>query len=111
MTQVDHGKGDVMTTHEVHVLAIKSYEQGSELVNPGEGAFAGETVFVDRRVEQALATALGVLAVTLVFSDVGDDAVIEAHFASRACVKGAIGVEESSLKGETEAFHHLKGGL
>ena len=59
MTQVNHGKGNQVTAHEIDIPAVKAQQQRPELVHPGEGALTGETPFVDLRIEQAFAPALG----------------------------------------------------
>ena len=111
MAQVDHRESDVVATHEVHILAVKTDEQSSEFVDPGKGTLTGKTMFVDVGIEKTLTTAFGMLAAAPVFGNVRNDTMIEAHLASRFGVKGAVGIEESPLKVETEAFHRLEGGL
>ena len=111
MAQIDHSESDVVATHEVHILAIKTYEQSPEFVDPGKGALAGKTVFVDVWIEEALTASLGMLAVAPVFGNVGDDTMIEAHFASRIGIESTVGIEESALKNEAQALHELEGGL
>ena len=111
MAQVDHRESDVVTTHEVHILAIKTYEQSSEFVDPGKGTLAGKTMFVGIGIEKALATSFGMLAVAPVFGNVGNDTMIEADFASRFGIKSTIGIEVSTLKIEAQAFHELEGSL
>lgn len=68
-------------------------------------------MLVDIRIEQALAASFGGLATALVEGDVGDEAIIEAHFASGQGVKACIGIEESALEAQAEPFHRLEGGL
>ena len=43
----------MMSAEKVGILAIKTDEQRSKLVNPGETAFTGEALFVDRSIEEA----------------------------------------------------------
>lgn len=111
MTQVNHSKSDVMITYEIDILAFKTYQQGSEFVNPGKRTFAGKAMLVDGRVEETLATAFGMLAVALVFSNVGNEAMIETHFARCSGIKSFIGIEESALKMKTQMLHELEGSL
>jgi len=101
MTQVNHGKGDKMTSHEIDVASIKSQQQSTKFVNPGERTLTGETVFVDIRVEQTFASAFGGFAIAFVLSHVGNNPVIEADFASGFSVKSAIGVEERAREGQS----------
>jgi hypothetical protein len=108
VAQVDHGQGNVVATHEVYILAIRSHEQIPESVDPGKGALAGKTMFVDVGIEEALATAFGVPAVASVFGNTGNDTMIEAHFASRSAMKRTIGIEVSALKTEAQALHRLQ---
>ena len=68
-------------------------------------------MFVDGGIEETLATAFGMLAVALVFSNVGNDTVIEAHFACCSGIKSSVGIEESGLKMKTQTLHELEGGL
>lgn len=111
MAQVDHRESDVVATHEVHILAIKTDEQSSEFVDPGKGALTGKTMFVDVGIEKALTTSFGMLAVAPVFGNVRNDTMIEAHFTSRFGVKSTIGIEVSTLKIEALALHELEGSL
>ena len=45
----------MMRTKKVAILAIKTDEQRPKLVNPGETAFAGEPLLVNRSIEDASA--------------------------------------------------------
>ncbi len=57
MTQVDQSVDDVVGAEEVGGFAVKTDEQGTELVDPGEGPFAGEALLVDVWVEEAFSSA------------------------------------------------------
>lgn len=46
MTEVNECKGEMMGSEKVGILATKTDEQGSKLVNPSETAFSGETPLV-----------------------------------------------------------------
>ena len=70
-----------MASQEVRILAIKTDQERTKLVNPGETAFTGEPSFVDLGVEQAFTTTFGRFTVAFVFGHIGDYPMIEAGFA------------------------------
>jgi hypothetical protein len=104
MAEVDHSKGDVMRAQKTRIIAFKANQQALELVNPREGAFRAKAMLVDICVEVAFASSFGLLAITNVFRNIGDQAVIEADFARFTGVKGLIGIEIASLNHQTEAL-------
>ena len=67
MTQVDHSKGDVMTAKKIHIFAVKAQQQGSKLIDPGEGALTGKTMFVNIGREKSFASAFRPLTVAPVY--------------------------------------------
>ena len=62
---------------------------------------------MDHGIEKAFASALGVLAITRIFFDVGDHAGVENAFAIVRGIKATIEVEV----GSTEIYTHLCGHL
>jgi hypothetical protein len=68
-------------------------------------------MLVDVGIEEPLATPFGMFAVAAVFGNIGNDTVIEAHFASGFGIESAISVEVSPLKVEPQTLHELEGGL
>ena len=68
-------------------------------------------MFVDLRIEQALAATLGFLAIALVLVNVGHEAIVEADFTSSARVEGAACVEISARNNQPTALHGFEGGL
>ena len=111
MTQVNHSESDMMAAEKVGIFAIKADEQRAELVNPGETPFTGETLPVNRRVEQAFTSALGLFAVARVFRDVGNKTLIEAHFTGIPGIEGAVGIEPRPSKGQPQPVEGLESGL
>jgi hypothetical protein len=99
VTQVDHRKGNVMSTQETSIVPFKSNQQTFEFVHPGKGAFGTETVLVDFGIEQALPTPFSLLPVTRVFGNIRDEPVIKASFTGFMGITGHIGIELSALKG------------
>src|SRR5712692_6811709 len=100
-----------MATHKVDFLEIKTHEERPEFVNPSESAFAGKAVLVNSGIEQAFTAPFGGLTIALVFVDVGNKLMIEAHFAGLAGIKAAIGVEVGSLNRHPQAFDGFEGIL
>jgi len=47
MTQVDYSKGNVVAAKKTHIFAVKAQQQGSKLIDPGECALTGKTMFVN----------------------------------------------------------------
>lgn len=111
MTQVNHGKSDVVTTEKVGILAIKTDQQSAKLVNPGETAFTGKALLVHLGIEEGFASAFGRFAVTFVLGDVGDHRMIETNLATVAGVEGTIRIEERPGNGQPQAFEGFEGGL
>lgn len=108
MTQVDKGISQIMASQEKGCFAIKTQNQGSKLVDPSESVFAGEALFVDGGIEQALASAFHSLAVARVLGNVGDDFVVKAYLVSRFGIEGAVGIEKCADKGQPQAFEALE---
>src|ERR1039457_1578023 len=111
MTQVDQGKSEMMTCQEISVLAVKTNQKGTKLVNPGKRTLTDKTVFVDFSVEEPLASALEIFTIAFVFSHVGHNLMIETHFPSLFRVKRAIRIEEGTSNDQPQVFHASKSGL
>lgn len=47
MAQIDHTKGDKMSTHVIHILAVIANNESAKLVKPGKGAFTRKTMLVN----------------------------------------------------------------
>ena len=101
----------MMSTEKVGVFAVITNEQGSELVNPGKTAFTGETLLVDRRVEEAFTPAFSLFAVALVLTKIGDDPMIEANLPSFQRIKSAVRIEVSASNRQSQALHLLESSL
>jgi hypothetical protein len=95
----------------MRILAVKSDEQGTECIDPGQSVFAGKASPVDLSVEEAFAPAFRRFAVTLVLSNVGNDPMIETDLARLTGIKGTVGVEECAGEGQPQALHALESGL
>jgi hypothetical protein len=111
MRKVNQSENKEMPTQKVDIFAVITDQQSAKLVDPGEGRLTGETLVVDQRIEQALSSSLGLLAIAGIFGDVGDKAVIDADFASITGIESAIGVEKGANNGQAQPFHLLEGGL
>lgn len=111
MTQVNHSESDIMAAKKVGSFAIKADKQSAELVNPGEGAFTGETLTVHLGAKQAFTPALGGFAVARIFRDVGNKAMIEAHFTGITGIESAVGIEQGPGKAQPQPFEGLESGL
>ena len=111
LTQVDHGEGDVVSTHEVDIFTVETEQQRPKLINPGKGTLVGKAMSVDLRIEQPLAALPGMLAIPAVLSDVGYQAMVEAHLACRSGIEGAVGVEVCTLKVKPQTFHESESRL
>lgn len=77
-----------------------AHKQGSELVDPSKRAFAAKAVFVNASVEQAFWPGLGAFAVADVVRDVGNDPMVETHFARSAGVERRISVKVAARNHE-----------
>src|SRR5437016_13996227 len=89
-SQVDQG-----ICHQLHPIvplldAFKSEQQPLELVFPRKGALDTHPQRMDGFVEEAFASALGVLAIPGILFDVGDQARIENALAICSGVKAAV---------------------
>ena len=111
MTQINHGEGDIMPAEKVDSFAVIADHQGPKLVDPSETALTAKALFVDRGIEQTLASALGGFAVAGVLGDIRDDAMIKTDFAGRTGIKGTIGVEQRTNYRQAQAFHRFERGL
>lgn len=111
MTQVNHGEGNMMRPQEVSIFPVKPNEQRTEFIDPGEAPFVGKATSVNVRVEQALASTLGRLAIAFVLGNVRDNTVIEADLACRAGIKGTIGVEVRACDRQSQALQPRERGL
>ena len=66
---------------------------------------------MDGGIEEAFATAFGILAIALVLGNVGDETVIEAHLTGRNGVKGFVGVEVGPANIQAKTLQALERGL
>lgn len=90
-------------------FTVKTDKQSAKLVKPSKGALTSKAQFVDFSVEQASASALAGLAITLVFRHVGNEAMVEACPAGRFGVEGRVGVEVAALDADTQSLDELEG--
>jgi len=111
MTQVNHGKSEMMPTEKVGIFPIITDQQSPKLVDPGETALTTEALLVDIGIEQPFTPAFNRLAITLVLGDVGDNAMIETDFARLAGIEGAVGIEQRTGNDQTPWLHQLESGL
>jgi hypothetical protein len=82
-----------MRSHKVSGFAVKSDEQGAELVDPRKSRFTAKAALVDSRIQQALGAAFGAFTRPLVCRDVRNDFVVEARPASSFGIESGIGIE------------------
>lgn len=111
MAQVNHGIGDVVSTEKIGIFALKAYQQRTKLIDPGKTALVREAMLVNGRVEQAFPSAFRLLAIARVFSDVGDEPMVEAHLAGSFGVEGTVGVKVSTGDGQAQALDELESRL
>lgn len=83
-----------MCTQETDIIPLKANQQAFEFVHPRKGAFGTKASGIDRRIEQALAPAFGLVAIARVLRDVGDQAMIETGLARLAGIKRHIRIEK-----------------
>lgn len=108
MTEVDESIHDVMCTHEVCCLAVKSDQQGTELVNPSKRALTGKAQLVDIRFEETFGAAFGLFAGAFVCHDVRNDFMVEACPACGFGVKGRVSVEIAPNDRNAQPFDELE---
>jgi hypothetical protein len=101
----------MMSTQKISIFIIKADQQRPKLVDPGEAALTGETLFVNVGIEQALTPAPGLFAITLVFGNVGDNQMIETDLAGGAGIKSGVGIEVGSGYHQAKPFHGFESGL
>ena len=98
MTKGDEGEGKVNSGEESSVGAFHTDEQGAEGVEPSEGTLDTKALLVEERIKKAFAATDGCALVAGVASDIGNEHVIEAEFAERFGVKGAVGIEDGFVE-------------
>lgn len=111
MTQVNHGKSEMMPTEKVDSFAVIPNHQSSKLVAPSETALTAKALFVDSGIEQAFTPPFDRLAVALVLNDVRDHAMIKTDFAGRTGIESTVSIEQAPSDDQTEALHHFESGL
>lgn len=111
MTEVNHSESKVMSAKKVRILPVITDQQSPEFVDPGEGALAGEASLVNVGIKEAFTPAFGGLTVAFILGDVGNNAVIEADFASIAGIEGTVGVEERPVNQQPQTFDRFEGRL
>ena len=79
-----------MKAERVHLLALKPDQETFEFVDPGEGSFSHEALFVHGWVKMALAPTLGAFAIALIFRDIRSYTAIPEQFTRLFCVKSTI---------------------
>jgi hypothetical protein len=105
MSQVNHGKSDVMFRQEVIVPTIISDQQSSELVYPCKRALTYEATLVHLSTEQSPASSFGTLSVSFVLCHVGYQVMIETHLSCLPGIEGAVSIKVSPLNVQTRSFH------
>ncbi len=111
MTQVNHGKSEIMTAQEISGLTIKADQESAKLVNPGKASFATKTPLVNTGVEKAFAPPFRLFAVALVLGNIGDKLVIETNFARVLCIESTISIKVGTRDAQSMSFHLFEGGL
>lgn len=96
VTQVNERKSEMMSAKKVGILAVKTDEQSSKLIDPSKTTFTGEALLVDGGIEQPFPSTLDGFSVALVLADIGNDVVVETDFASLKRIKSAVSVEIGS---------------
>ncbi len=89
-------------------FALKSDQQGLELVNPSEGSLTDETALVYHRVEISFASTLDLLSVALVLRNVGLDPAIPQHFSRRSRIEATIRIEARTFVVQSTSSHVSK---
>jgi len=100
-----------MATHKVDFLEIKTHEERPEFVNPSESAFAGKAVLVNSGIEQAFTAPFGGLTIALIFVDIGNELMIEAHFAGLTGIETTVSIEVCPSNRHPQAFNGFEGVL
>lgn len=88
-----------MSPQEASIVPFKPNQQPFEFVDPGKRTLGTKSILVDVGIEKALPTPFGLLPITRILGNVGDQAVIEASFTGFSGIKAHIGVEISALNG------------
>src|SRR5215510_7055825 len=91
--------------------AFKSEQQPLELVFPRKGALDTHPQRMDGSVEEAFASALGVLTVPGILFNVGDHPRIENARAIGSGVKAAVEIDISASEVQPDLFRHLFQGV
>jgi len=93
MTQIEQDENEMVSGKKEGIQTVKTHQERSKLVHPGKRTFRNETAFVNVEVEEAFASTFGTLAVTRIFSNIGNKLMVETSRPCRAGVKGTIGIE------------------
>lgn len=109
--QIDQRERDVVGTQKTSLVLFKTNKQAFELVHPGKGMFAPETVLVDLGIEAALPAPFRTLPIARILRDIRNQAVIEARFAGITGIKSFVGIEISALNLQSQLFHLFEGAL
>jgi hypothetical protein len=110
-TEVDQRKDNKVRGHEMTSKAVITDKQSAKLVNPGKSAFGAEAELVNSRVKKASRAGFWPRAISRVVSNIGDEAIVEANFASGASVKGGIGIEERMGNRDAQTLEKFANGF
>ena len=83
-----------MKSEKVGLLALKPDQEALELVNPRKGTLCDKAFLVHRSVKVALPTALSLLPIALIFSNIGSYTAVPQQFARIFGVKCTVGIKE-----------------
>ena len=89
-------------------FALKSDQQGLELVNPSEGSLTHEPALVHIRIEIALPSTLALLSVTLVLRNVRLDPTIPQYLPRRSRIEATIRIEDGTFVVQPTSLHVSK---
>lgn len=87
---------------------VKTNEQGTKLVQPSKGSFTTEAQLIDGRIKPTFRATLGLLARAFVFSDVGNDFMVEAGPAGRFGIESSIGIEVATSNPNAQTFDEFE---
>ncbi len=97
-----------MEPEEIDIFALKSDQQRPKIVDPCEGSFNREALFVHVAVEMPLSTAFRRFSTTFVFINVWNNTSIPEHLACSTRVKTTVCVEERVLIRQSRALQVSK---
>jgi hypothetical protein len=104
MTNVDHGKSKRASAQGSGMVQVEPNQPGPALVDCSKGWLTNKPDWVEGGLEETLGSAFGLVALRLVFGQVGHDVVVEPDFGRLFGIDRPSRIEERTSQAQPQAL-------